>query len=286
MCPRFRSSSLVPTGFIVDHLDIGADRIGLVVRSEAAVTACPNCGTPSRRIQSRYRRRATDLPLGGRRVELPVVVRRFRCDAAACERTIFAERFPGPPELARRLSALARRPVGRRQPQCRRTLANGEGAGLPRIAPRGWGMGDAPPARGAGQHRAASACAVGANLGTAANDGSRPVDQGGDADRGRGRGRGAGAGRGTRGSQRLPDDGARKRTRPARRMAQAGRGESRRLLRPGIGQDRSAVQAAITLPWSNGQTEGQVTKLKLVKRQMYGRGKIDLLQARLIGLTP
>jgi transposase len=36
-------------------------------------------------------------------------------------------------------------------------------------------------------------------------------------------------------------------------------------------------------PWSNGQTEGQITKLKLVKRQMYGRGKLDLLQARLIG---
>lgn len=54
----------------------------------------------------------------------------------------------------------------------------------------------------------------------------------------------------------------------------------------GIGRDRSAVQAAITLPWSNGQTEGQITKLKLVKRQMNGRGKIDPLQARLIGLTP
>jgi transposase len=34
---------------------------------------------------------------------------------------------------------------------------------------------------------------------------------------------------------------------------------------------------------TNGQTEGQITKLKLVKRQMYGRAKIDLLQARLIG---
>ena len=45
----------------------------------------------------------------------------------------------------------------------------------------------------------------------------------------------------------------------------------------------SAVGAAITEPWSNGQTEGQITKLKLVKRQMYGRGKLDLLQARLIG---
>ena len=38
------------------------------------------------------------------------------------------------------------------------------------------------------------------------------------------------------------------------------------------------------LPWSNGQTEGQICKLKLVKRQMYGRGNLDLLQARVIGL--
>lgn len=41
--------------------------------------------------------------------------------------------------------------------------------------------------------------------------------------------------------------------------------------------------AAIDLPWSNGQTEGQITKLKLVKRQMYGRGKLDLFQARMLG---
>jgi transposase len=51
----------------------------------------------------------------------------------------------------------------------------------------------------------------------------------------------------------------------------------------GIAKDRRAVLAAITEPWSNGQTEGQITKLKLVKRQMYGRAKLDLLQARLIG---
>jgi transposase len=53
----------------------------------------------------------------------------------------------------------------------------------------------------------------------------------------------------------------------------------------GIIKDKAAVCAAITEPWSNGQTEGQITKLKLVKRQMYGRAKIDLLQARLIGAT-
>ena len=54
-------------------------------------------------------------------------------------------------------------------------------------------------------------------------------------------------------------------------------------LATGITNDKAAVRAAITEPWSNGQTEGQITKLKLVKRQMYGRAKLDLLQARLIG---
>jgi transposase len=51
----------------------------------------------------------------------------------------------------------------------------------------------------------------------------------------------------------------------------------------GVAREIDAVRAAITTAWSNGQTEGQITKLKLVKRQMYGRGKIDLLEARLIG---
>lgn len=37
----------------------------------------------------------------------------------------------------------------------------------------------------------------------------------------------------------------------------------------GVAGDQTAVRAAILLPWSNGQTEGQITKLKLVKRQMY-----------------
>jgi transposase len=51
----------------------------------------------------------------------------------------------------------------------------------------------------------------------------------------------------------------------------------------GVLKEIAAVRAAITHPWSNGQVEGQITKLKLVKRQMYGRAKIDLLEARLLG---
>ncbi|MDR6820909.1 transposase [Neorhizobium sp. 2083] len=51
----------------------------------------------------------------------------------------------------------------------------------------------------------------------------------------------------------------------------------------GVIRDRAAVQNATTSSWSNGQTEGQITKLKLIKRQMYGRGKLDLLEALIVG---
>ena len=50
----------------------------------------------------------------------------------------------------------------------------------------------------------------------------------------------------------------------------------------GVAADSAAIRAAIVEPWSNGQTEGQITKLKLVKRQMYGRANLDLLRARLL----
>jgi transposase len=49
----------------------------------------------------------------------------------------------------------------------------------------------------------------------------------------------------------------------------------------GLQQD-AAVRAAFELPYSNGQTEGQVTRLKLLKRQMYGRAKLDLLRQRVL----
>ena len=51
----------------------------------------------------------------------------------------------------------------------------------------------------------------------------------------------------------------------------------------GLSRDRAAVAATLVEPWSNGQTEEQVTCLKRVKRQMYGRAKLDLLEVRLIG---
>ncbi len=50
----------------------------------------------------------------------------------------------------------------------------------------------------------------------------------------------------------------------------------------GIIKDEAAVRQAVTSQWSNGQTEGQVNRLKTIKRQMYGRANFDLLKARVI----
>lgn len=50
----------------------------------------------------------------------------------------------------------------------------------------------------------------------------------------------------------------------------------------GLSQDGAAVRAALTTPWSNAQAEGQITKLKLLKRQMYGRANFDLLRRRVL----
>jgi transposase len=46
--------------------------------------------------------------------------------------------------------------------------------------------------------------------------------------------------------------------------------------------DQAAVQAAVRLPWSTGPVEGQINRLKMLKRQMYGRTSLDLLNRRFV----
>lgn len=50
----------------------------------------------------------------------------------------------------------------------------------------------------------------------------------------------------------------------------------------GLKRDYAAVKAALIYEWSNGQTEGQVNRLKTIKRQMYGRASFDLLRQRVL----
>jgi transposase len=49
-------------------------------------------------------------------------------------------------------------------------------------------------------------------------------------------------------------------------------------------RDREAVKHAIEELWSSGQAEGQINRLKTLKRAMYGRAGIELLRARMLAL--
>ena len=53
----------------------------------------------------------------------------------------------------------------------------------------------------------------------------------------------------------------------------------------GLKRDEAAVRRALNSDWSNGQCEGQINRLKLIKRQMYGRAKFDLLRLRVLHPT-
>jgi hypothetical protein len=53
-------------------------------------------------------------------------------------------------------------------------------------------------------------------------------------------------------------------------------------LAKGFDTDLRAIEKAIESPWSNGPTEGQVNRLKMIKRQMFGRAKFDLLAAKVL----
>jgi transposase len=50
----------------------------------------------------------------------------------------------------------------------------------------------------------------------------------------------------------------------------------------GLRADRAAVEAGLTLPWSQGQVEGQVNRLTTLKRAGFGRQNLDLLRLRLL----
>jgi transposase len=56
-------------------------------------------------------------------------------------------------------------------------------------------------------------------------------------------------------------------------------------LRPiaaSVSEDKEAIFAGLTKPESNGPTEGHITRLKLIKRSMYGRAQLDLLRLRVL----
>ena len=86
MATRFAVKSLVPSGLVMDSVDGSGDAVVVTARSNAVTAAGPLCGTVSCHVQSRHVRQPSDLPCGGRRVRLRLLVRRFRCGVPGCPR--------------------------------------------------------------------------------------------------------------------------------------------------------------------------------------------------------
>jgi transposase len=92
---RLESLCPAPAAWRICRMTPEQDRIVFYLEPVRTVVACPVCGTDSRRIHSRYRRRPWDVPWGQQPVPLVVDARRFFCDALECPRRIFVEPFPG-----------------------------------------------------------------------------------------------------------------------------------------------------------------------------------------------
>ena len=65
------------------------------------------------------------------------------------------------------------------------------------------------------------------------------------------------------------------------RAAQSALGVFQRFAQ-GLRDDYAAVKAGMTLPWSTGPVEGHINRLKMLKRQMFGRARLDLLSRRFL----
>ncbi|MFE0379847.1 ISL3 family transposase [Streptomyces inhibens] len=96
---------------VVEEVVVEDAALAFAARTVTREAACPACGTVSARVHGGYRRRLADLAVAGRRVVVDLAVRRFRCQAAECERRTFVEQVEGLTE-----------PFARRTPSLRRTL--------------------------------------------------------------------------------------------------------------------------------------------------------------------
>lgn len=107
MTTTLRPSAIVPPGFRVERVATDVAAMTIEARAVAAAGQCPDCGSVSTRVHSRYQRRLADLPLAGRVVRIALIARRFRCTASWCRRSVFTERF-GDDVLAPRARRTAR----------------------------------------------------------------------------------------------------------------------------------------------------------------------------------
>ena len=93
MSTKSNLMKLIPAGLVAERCEIVDRALVVDARSADWYAACPDCGVVSERVHSRYQRTLLDLPAHGRRVDIRVSVRRFRCGEPLCKRKTFVEQL-------------------------------------------------------------------------------------------------------------------------------------------------------------------------------------------------
>jgi transposase len=79
---------------VMEEIEDAGDRIVVRARTPLVAAACPNCGGSTERVHALHQRTVGDVPIGGRRMQVVVSVRRLVCPTSGCRRT-FREHVPG-----------------------------------------------------------------------------------------------------------------------------------------------------------------------------------------------
>jgi transposase len=281
---------LIPAGLSVVQVLPASERVTIVTRPHSATAACPDCGTISQRVHSHYERTLVDLLSQGRPVRLRVQARRFRCLHRTCPQQTFAEC------LVSVASAAARRTerLGGLQRHLGLALGGEAGARLAERLAIHRGFAGCPatvrawagrrrrrePAVARGHHgmtwhlpsASQVACLLMADTDALATPERAFVD-------------------------RLRAEAPRLADAVAKQLNRLLRSESEesldRLLADVAGtllaeftanlrRDLAAVQAALDTPWTTSPAEGQINRIKTIKRSMYGHAGFQLLRARVL----
>ncbi|MGW6413232.1 transposase family protein, partial [Streptomyces vinaceus] len=73
----------------VEEITVDDEAVAVTARAVSREAPCPGCGGLSSRVHGRYHRRLADLAIGGRKVVIDIVVRRFLCGTPGCGRRTF-----------------------------------------------------------------------------------------------------------------------------------------------------------------------------------------------------
>jgi transposase len=84
-----------PSTISIDAVEQGAQQLLVYLHATPSTVPCPRCGTPGSHVHSRYSRTVADVPCGGQRLVLKLLVRKWMCPLATCPQRIFAEQFAG-----------------------------------------------------------------------------------------------------------------------------------------------------------------------------------------------